>query len=256
MTFKATFPALHRHLAKFEKELRTRESRGKYWWEPQTSANPTAYSAIGIIYQEIQFYPCYAFNNPGELSNNKTFIIPSSDYFLLSVLNSPLMWWHNWRFLPHMKDEALSPMSFRMELVPIAPMDDNVRLTAQLHVEALVTITQQLRTVDATIRDWLRHEFGVDKPGTALNQPHVLDDDAFVAAVRKALPRSRKFSAVDIARLKQEHADTLQPAGDSANEVLALERKLSDLVNAAYGLTPEEVKLMWDTAPPRMPFAP
>jgi hypothetical protein len=29
---------------------------------------------------------------------------------------------------------------------------------------------------------------------------------------------------------------------------------LSDLVNAAFGLTPAEVKLMWDTAPPRMPF--
>ena len=34
-----------------------------------------------------------------------------------------------------------------------------------------------------------------------------------------------------------------------------LERTLSDLVNQAYGLTPEEVQLMWATAPPRMPFA-
>ncbi len=37
-------------------------------------------------------------------------------------------------------------------------------------------------------------------------------------------------------------------------EAMALENQLSDLVNAAYGLTPEEVKLMWDTAPPRMPI--
>ena len=34
----------------------------------------------------------------------------------------------------------------------------------------------------------------------------------------------------------------------------ALERRLSDLVNEAYGLTPEEVDLMWRTAPPRMPI--
>lgn len=26
------------------------------------------------------------------------------------------------------------------------------------------------------------------------------------------------------------------------------------LINQAYGLTPEEVKLLWATAPPRMPF--
>jgi len=31
---------------------------------------------------------------------------------------------------------------------------------------------------------------------------------------------------------------------------------VADLVNAAYGLTPEEVALMWQTAPPRMPGAP
>ena len=42
----------------------------------------------------------------------------------------------------------------------------------------------------------------------------------------------------------------------AATQALALERQLSDLVNAAYGLTPEEVALMWATAPPRMPFSP
>jgi len=37
-------------------------------------------------------------------------------------------------------------------------------------------------------------------------------------------------------------------------ESLALERRLADLVNQAYGLTSEEVALLWDTAPPRMPL--
>jgi hypothetical protein len=38
-----------------------------------------------------------------------------------------------------------------------------------------------------------------------------------------------------------------------ASEALVRERRLADLVNAAYGLTPEEIALMWETAPPRMP---
>jgi hypothetical protein len=36
-------------------------------------------------------------------------------------------------------------------------------------------------------------------------------------------------------------------------EIPALERRLADLVNTVYGLTPEEVDLLWWTAPPRMP---
>ena|ERR1700726_990972 len=71
-----------------------------------------------------------------------------------------------------------------------------------------------------------------------------------------ALPKTRKLSAAEIARLKQEHAETVMPARQAAAEVLALERDLSDLVNDSYGLTHEEVALMWRTAPPRMPLDP
>ena len=39
-----------------------------------------------------------------------------------------------------------------------------------------------------------------------------------------------------------------------AAETLTLERTLSDLVNQAYALTPAEIDLMWQTAPPRMPI--
>jgi hypothetical protein len=35
---------------------------------------------------------------------------------------------------------------------------------------------------------------------------------------------------------------------------MTLARQLGDLVNEAYGLTPDEVNLLWDTAPPRMPI--
>ena len=49
--------------------------------------------------------------------------------------------------------------------------------------------------------------------------------------------------------LREESARTL------AAEALKLECELSDLVNQAYGLTPEEITLMWKTAPPRMPIS-
>jgi hypothetical protein len=44
--------------------------------------------------------------------------------------------------------------------------------------------------------------------------------------------------------------------GALAAETLALERTLSDLVNQAYALTPAEIALMRQTAPPRMPIPP
>jgi hypothetical protein len=44
---------------------------------------------------------------------------------------------------------------------------------------------------------------------------------------------------------------TIEPARALAAETLKLEHTLSDLVNEAYALTPPEIDLMRQTAPPR-----
>ena len=56
--------------------------------------------------------------------------------------------------------------------------------------------------------------------------------------------------------MREEYTRTIAPARTLAAEALTLERTLSDLVNQAYGLTPAEIDLMWQTAPPRMPIPP
>jgi len=53
--------------------------------------------------------------------------------------------------------------------------------------------------------------------------------------------------------LRAGYAEQATPVQQRAGEALALERRLAALVNAAYGLTPEDVDLLWRTAPPRMP---
>ena len=48
----------------------------------------------------------------------------------------------------------------------------------------------------------------------------------------------------------------LRPARGLGAATLTLERALSDLADHAYRLTPAEIALMWQTAPPRMPILP
>src|SRR5713101_2744620 len=75
----------------------------------------TAVERPKIVYQEIQFHSWFALDTSGSYPNNKAFFLPTDDLCLLAVLNSPLMWWVLTRTLPHMKDEALSPVGFIME---------------------------------------------------------------------------------------------------------------------------------------------
>jgi hypothetical protein len=190
------------------------------------------------------------------LSNDKTFFLPAADPWLIATLNSPLMWWHNWRHLTHLKDEALSPMAYKMEVVPIVQPDTKTREAAANAVKALVSSTREASSAASALMDWLRHEFEIEKPTRELSNVAALDIDSFITAVRDALPKKRKFTAVEITALKREHGRIIEPARILRSEILLHERKLSDLVNNAYGLTPQDIALMWASAPPRMPLSP
>lgn len=250
--FRQSFPALHRHFKHYEPQLRARQDKGRFWWELRSCSYYQMFKESRIVYQEIQYYPSFSFELREIYGNNKTFFIMSGDKHLFMVLNSPLMWWFNWRYLPHMKDEALTPVGVRMEALPIASR----QLECGELVASTVVAVQTVARNAPVVHDWLRHEFGLEKPGSALAEPHRLDAEGFVAAVKGALPKKRRLSPGDVAALKAAYADTVVPARAAAAEVLRLERRLSDLVNAAYGLTAEEVALMWRTAPPRMPLDP
>ena len=182
--------------------------------------------------------------------NNTTYFLPSGDEWLLAVLNSPVGWWLSWRGAQHGKDDALRYFNTFLENYPIP-----ARPSQNNDVHKISALSQKIRHARSTIADWLRIEFGVDRAGRGLETVERLDADAFAGAVRAVLPKRRSLSAAEVARLKREHADTIQPARNAATEARRLEQKVSDLVNQAYGLTPEDVRLMWATAPPRMPLA-
>jgi hypothetical protein len=235
--------------------LTKRQDKGHYWWELRSCSYWECFEKPKIVYQEIQFHPSYALDSVGRYGNNKTHFVPGADLFLLGVLNSPLLWWHNWRFLPHMKDEALTPVAFLMEKLPIAAPDDDCRAQIEVSTQRLVDIAASHQATRHEMLDWLKVEHGIAEPSTKLQNPIGLESDAFVAEVKKLCGKNKPLSLAALRSLREEHAATIVPAQALANEAAGFERTLSDLINEAYGLTPEEVELMWRTAPPRMPLA-
>ena len=164
------------------------------------------------------------------------------------------MWWHNWRYLPHMKDEALCPAGFLVEALPIAPPDEKTLQETLRVCDVLLRLTRADQGDSLQISDWLAIQFGIDEPSAKLRNPLVLTGDVFVKEVQRSRGKSKPLTAAGLNLLREEYARTIEPARARAAEAAALENRLSDLVNAAYGLTPEEIQLMWDTAPPRMPI--
>lgn len=266
------YPSVERHLQTFRKRLEPRPADwrptvaqpkwsgrkpGNYkWYEIQDSVEyHLVFDAPKIIYQAIQFHPRYSIDSTSAFTSNKTFVISGARPKVAAILNSPLLWWYSWRHFVHMKDEALSNDGFKMETLPIS---ETALADARIGrgVERIIQLTAERTGAISKVLDWLISEYGIVKPNTQLLNAASLDGDEFIAAVKSSSSTSRRLSATELAELRREHAETIEPARQARTEILTLEKQLSDLVNEAYGLTAEEVALMWRTAPPRMPFTP
>ncbi|HEY2785252.1 MAG TPA: hypothetical protein VGJ05_09780 [Fimbriiglobus sp.] len=102
--------------------------------------------------------------------------------------------------------------------------------------------------------DWLRLDFGIEKVRPKCFSDQLLAEADFLDKAQYHGKKNKMpLSVAAVTRLKQEFLTSVEPLNALAREADRLEWQVSDLVNEAYGLTPDEVKLMWDTAPPRMP---
>lgn len=262
-----SYPAVKRHLQQFREQLEPKpkgwqgegwkgRKPGAYrWFETQ---DPVEYWRLfeepKIIYQDITWRASFCLDTCGTLSNNTVYFLSTSDLWVLAVLNSPAGWWFAWRKAQHGKDEALRYFNSFVEGFPIPQPTDGQRESNDSSVERLIEIAKSQQETRGMFLDWLKVEHEIEKPSTKLLSPVSLDSDAFVAEVRRIRGRRQPLSVAALRSLREEHARTIIPAQGLAEEARGLERRISDLVNEAYGLTPEEVRLMWETAPPRMPI--
>ena len=263
------YPAVLRYLRSYQRELQprppdwdqTKDGRwpgrkpGKYrWYEIQdTVAYWQLFEEPKIIYPDIVWRPSFSLDRGGHFTNNTVYFLPTSDPWLLAVLNSSLVWWFSWRAAQHGKDDALRLFNTYMESFPVAAPGPSADGFAEF-VEKVTAYRHKAQEQERALLDWLRVEHDIDKPGRTLESPFELSSDEFVEAVRKRRGKT-KLSSAALKSLREEYAATVEPMRQRLAEAAELERQLSSLVNEAYGLTEEEVDLMWRTAPPRMPVA-
>ncbi|CAD0227323.1 Eco57I restriction-modification methylase domain-containing protein [Planktothrix agardhii] len=253
------YPSVKQHLSQYKDKLEKRASK-QVWW--QIEASPTYYQKFldpKLIVQRIAFYPRVAFDNQGLFINDSALIIPSDNYWILGCLNSPANWYLSFRYLPHKKDEALAMDIPYVQNFPIAPLTNIMSVEYESIVQRLIEITISQKTVYQDFLTWLQIQYKVKKISRKLENFADLNFEELIEEVIKQLPKSKSSDPLGVKGLKsirEAYNEYVPDIKTRKQEALNLEKRLSDLVNQAYQLTPEEIELIWKTAPPRMPFYP
>jgi hypothetical protein len=188
------------------------------------------------------------------LSNNTVYFLPTDDLWIMAVLNSPVGWWHSWRKPQHGKDEALRYFTDFVEAFPIPRPSEELRTASEVPIRRLIALRGEAHARIQELLNWFNVEYEITKPSIKLENPIDRELDALVAEVKKLRGKKKPLSLAALRGLRDEHRRTIVPAQELAREASTLEQRVSEFVNAAYGLTPTEVALIWETAPPRMPL--
>ena len=166
------------------------------------------------------------------------------------------MWAYLFRSTIHGANETLRLKNIYMEKLPIAPPTEPIRREAEDLVSELIELTQANQEATRDVMGWLAFEFNIEKPGQKLADFAQLSLDEFRAELKKRCPKGTAIGPKQVKSIDLAYSDYATPIQQRNAEILRREQRLSDLVNQAYQLTPEEIELMWKTAPPRMPIAP
>lgn len=157
--FRKEYPAIHRHLSQWEDKLRARDDQGKFWWELRACVYYDEFERHKIIYPIIAKEMRASFDLSGILHNDKCFMIPRADFYLMSVMNSKLMdYYFRQNFAGHGDPFKGGRLEFRgifMELMPVFPATDTQK----------VPITERVQKIlaDPTGPEVLRLEDEIDR---------------------------------------------------------------------------------------------
>ena len=145
----------------------------------------------------------------------------------------------------HGKDEVLRYHNPFMEAVPIPIPSDGQRETIENYVCKLIESTKHIRGTESDIIAWLRSEHNVVDPSSKLRASTDLDAESFVSEVRKVRGQKNPLSLAAFRSLREEDC-AIHPSGPSSRgkKQAFLERRISDIVNSAYGLGVREIELM------------
>jgi len=141
---KENYPAIAQHLEPFSEDGQKRSDKGEYWWELRECDYYSEFEKPKIIYPEICQKPEFTFDEAKFYANNKCFIIPRSDKFLLGILNSKLTYFLFETNLPKLQAGFFMPAYVVLKNFPIYTIDFDNSDDKTRHDRMVTLVTEML----------------------------------------------------------------------------------------------------------------
>jgi type I restriction-modification system DNA methylase subunit len=172
-----SYPAIKKYLLQYRSRLEKRAA-SKKWYEMQGDlATYSEFEKQKIVYQEIATFQSFAFVDANYYTNNKCFIIPTTDMYLLGILNGCSTWFFLDQIVSKLQGGAYAMQSPYVSQIPIPDAPDNLRQQiaslARQCLDAAKNNPDKLPALEAELNQLVYQAYGLDEDDIRVIEGHL-----------------------------------------------------------------------------------
>jgi type I restriction-modification system DNA methylase subunit len=244
---KTNFSGIAEFIEPYKEKAKKRSDKGKYWWELRACDYYNLIDNPKIIYPEIAMSSRFAFDEDGTYINKTIFLINSSSFSLLGLLNSKLIWFYLINICASLGDPKnggrLNMQRIYLETIsfPESLIDESSELTKP---------TKTIRNLYASLNKKINRfrnrilktdSFGLDKLPKKLNEFYDYDFKTFLAELKKKKITLTLSQQDEWEEYFDGYTTEIQEFQKQINE---LNNEINKMVYSIYNLTNEEISIV------------
>jgi hypothetical protein len=240
------YPSIKTHLLPHRDTLEKRATKQE-WFELQQAqlAYVPSFEGPKIIYGHFSPEPLFSHDSRAYYSNDKSYVIPNGDYFLLGLLNSRPLWFITTSLCPPVQGGYHEVRVQYIETLPIPDASDEQKAA----IAAIAQQSQQTAENLYRIQDSVRHRIKdlSPTPDTAkLNKKLLSWWRLTFPEFRKEIQTSFKVDILVKERGEWETylAEPRAKIEQLTRHLASLEADLNAKVSKLFRLSPDEIKLL------------
>ncbi len=249
------YPAIREYLEQFRNKLEPKpldwkgnwEGRkpGSYkWYEIQDSVDYYAeFEKPKIIYPNICAGPEFSYDESNFYSNQKCFILPKGDKYLLGILNSSIFLFLFKMILPKLRGGYFEPGYIYLKKFPIIPPTNEQSQIGVIsnRVDSELELHLSVQQVTATFLTHLQSKFEIEKVSKNLGNWPDMDFKGFLKELKK---QKVKLSLTEEAEWLTYFNEQKAKANALQADINRIDKEIDQMVYELYGLTEEEIKIV------------
>jgi hypothetical protein len=142
--FEHNYPAIAKHLLPYADAASKRYDQGEYWWELRACDYYSEFERPKIVYPNICSKPEFTLELTKSFTNQKCFIIPIADKYLLGILNSSVCFFMFRLILPKLRGDFFEPSYIYFKDFSIHPINFSDEKDKSLYAKMISLVDRML----------------------------------------------------------------------------------------------------------------